>query len=167
MVLRAVAGSLVLLLVSTASGRADGCDALTARLIRATGASLAGRTGPLVVFRAADAERMSLDCTPPRRMLFRSLYRQPNRYYFVLIGLAAKALTGAAADQVETLALGLHQATLLTGEPQQGSVRGALLRCEPGDRLDGGSDGAFCRLAADRMPRKRGRAGLFAKSGEG
>lgn len=161
MILRAVAGSLVLCVVAGV-GHADGCDALTARLIRGTGASVAGRTGPLVVFRATDAERMSLDCGTPRRMVFRSLSRQPNRSYFVLIGLAATTLAKADAEDVETLALSLHQQTLLTGEPQQGRAGSAILRCEPTDRLDGFSDGALCRLAADRGPRRRG--GLSARS---
>ncbi|TXN21619.1 hypothetical protein [Methylobacterium sp. WL9] len=162
MILRAAAAGLIFCLAAGAPARADGCDALTARLIRGTGASLAGRTGSLVVFRAADAERMSLDCGTPRRMVFRSLYRQPNRSYFVLIGLAAKTLAKADAEGVETLALNLHQQTLLTGEPQQGRAGSAVLRCEPTDRLDGFTEGALCRLAADRGPRRRG--GLSARS---
>ncbi|GLS44128.1 hypothetical protein [Methylobacterium brachythecii] len=164
MTLRAFASGLALCLAIAAPARADGCDALTARLIRGTGASLAGRTGPLVVFRAADAERMSLDCGPPRRMVFRSLDREPPRFYFVLIGLAAKTLAGAGADQVEILAMNLHQAALLSGAPQLGRARGAVLRCEPGDHLDGSSEGALCRLAADRRPRLRHGASLFASS---
>ncbi|GEP01055.1 hypothetical protein [Methylobacterium haplocladii] len=162
MILRAAAAGLALCLAAGTPARADGCDALTARLIRGTGASFAGRTGPLVVFRATDAERMSLDCGTPHRMIFRSREREPNRFYFVLIGLAATTLAGADAERVEVLALNLHQQTLLTGEPQQGRLGGVVLRCEPTDRLDGFSDGALCRLAADRRPRRRG--GLSARS---
>lgn len=155
----------IAILVASASARADGCDALTARLIRATGASLAGRSGPLVVFRAADADRMSLDCGPPQRLLFRSRDRLPNRYYFVLIGLAAKTFNGARAEDVETLALQLHQTTLLTGRTQEGRTGPARLRCEPGDRLDGVSEGTLCRLASDRASRRHGRIGLPADAG--
>ncbi len=162
MILRGAAAGLILCLAAIAPARADGCDALTARLIRGTGASLAGRTGLLVVFRAADAERMSLDCGMPHRMVFRSLYRQPNRYFFVLIGLAAKTLAGVEAESAETLALNLHQQTLLTGEPQQGRAGAAILRCEPTDRLDGLTEGALCRLAVDRTPRRR--RGLSARA---
>jgi hypothetical protein len=167
MILRTVVIGLVVWLSAGLSARADGCDALTARLIRGTGASLAGRTGPLVVFRAADAERMSLDCGPPRRMVFRALHREPPRLYFVLIGLAAKTLAGANPERAELLAMNLHQAALLTGEPQLGRVGGAVLRCEPVDHLDGFSDGALCRLAPDRAPRPRSRAGLFAGAAAG
>ncbi|MCE4225846.1 hypothetical protein HCU64_19010 [Methylobacterium sp. C25] len=162
MTLRALVGGIALCLAIAAPARADGCDALTARLIRGTGASLAGRTGPLVVFRAADAERMSLDCRPPRRMVFRSRDREPQRVYFVLIGLAAKTLAGASAERVEVLAMNLHQAALLSGAPQLGRVGGAVLRCEPSDRLDGSSEGALCRLAADRRARPRRKASLSA-----
>ena len=162
MILRAVLCCLALCVAVASPARADDCDALTARLIRGTGASLAGRTGPLVVFRAADAERMSLDCGPPRRMVFRSRDREPPRFYFVLIGLAAKTLAGAGSDRVEILAMNLHQAALLSGEPQLGRVGGAVLRFEPGDHLDGASEGALCRLAVARKPRHK--AGLSASA---
>lgn len=145
---------------------ADSCDALTARLIRATGASFAGREGPLVVFRAADADRMSLFCGA-REMVFRSSYRQPNRYYFVLIGLAARTLTGTLAEEAEGLALSLHQATLLTGAPQEGRVGRAELRCEPGDRLDGLTNGTLCTLTPAGATTLRRRPGLSAGPGPG
>ena len=78
-------------------------------MIRTTGASLAGRAGPVAVFRAQDAERMSLDCRAPARIAFASRDREPPRAYFVLIGRAARALTGADAAGAEVLALNLHQ----------------------------------------------------------
>ncbi|GEP11323.1 hypothetical protein [Methylobacterium gnaphalii] len=164
MMCRALVSSLALCLFIATSARADGCDALTAQMIRGTGASLAGRTGHLVVFRAADAERMSLDCGPPRRMVFRSREREPQRFYFVLIGLAAKTLAHAASERVEILAMNLHQAALLSGEPQFGRVGAAVLRCEPGDHLDGSADGALCRLAVDRRSHPRRKARLSALS---
>ncbi len=153
MILRTLLAGLALTLALAAPARADSCDALTVRLIRDTGASLAGRSGPTVVFRAADAERMSLDCAAPQRLLFRSALRTPPRPYFILIGLAARTLTGASSDAVEALALRLHQDSLLTGAPQLGRTGGAVLRCDPGDRPDGISAGSLCRLARDRGPR--------------
>lgn len=161
MTLRALLAGLVLLFLGSAV-RADSCDGLTVRLIRGTGAALAGRSGSLVVFRAADADRMSLDCTAPRRLLFRSDRREPPRAFFVLIGLAARTLAGAPAEPVEALALRLHQDSLLTGTPQLGRVGGAVLRCDPGDRADGFGVGSLCRLAADR-PRR----GLSRTAGPG
>ena len=165
MTARAVAAGLVLLAAAPAAARTGGCDALTARLVRATGASLAGVEGPLAVFRAADADRMSLVCGAPPHMLFRTPRREPNRYFFALIGLAAQGLAGAQAEEAETLALRLHQATLLTGEPQQSRVGPALLRCEAGDRLDGSYAGTLCRLEPIR-PFRNGarRSGLRTKS---
>lgn len=109
---------------------ADACDRLTARMIRATGASLAGRTASLAVFRAEDAERMSLDCRAPARMAFGSRDHEPAGAYFVLIGLAAEGLTGAKAGMVEILARTLHRDSRLTGLPQAGRVGNAALRCE-------------------------------------
>ena len=67
------------LAAATPARATSGCDGLTARLIRATGASLAGRAGPIAVFRAADAERMSLDCRKPARLVFGDLEREPRR----------------------------------------------------------------------------------------
>lgn len=160
MSLRALLIGLVLLM--PAAARADGCDALTARMIRATGASFAGRVGQLAVFRAQDAERMSLDCGSPRVMLFRADAREPQRPYFILIGMAARELTGARAEAVEDLAMRLHQATLLTGQTQQGRAGPALLRCEAGDRPDGFNDPALCRLAPVADP-SRHRRGLSAR----
>ena len=79
MILRALLAGLAITLALGAPARADSCDGLTVRLIRGTGVALAGRSGLIVVFRAADAERMSLDCAAPRRLLFRSAEREPPR----------------------------------------------------------------------------------------
>ena len=84
--------------------------------------------------------------------------REPPRGFFVLIGLAARVLSGASADSVETLAQRLHQDSLLTGAPQLGRVGGAVVRCDPGDRPDGFGVGSLCRLAADRPRRGLSRA---------
>lgn len=162
----ALAGAFALLAAAPAQA-ADGCDALTARMIRATGASLAGRKGSLAVFRAADAERMSLDCGTPRRMVFGSLAREPNRNYFMLIGLAAQALTGARADEVEVLALNLHQDSLLASQTRQGTAGRAALRCETGPRTDDLAGLTVCVLVPNRPPTLRRRAGLFAKAEAG
>lgn len=155
--LRAPAAGLAALFVAcvpAAPARADSCDGLTVRLIRATGASLVGRTGALVVFRAADADRFRLDCATPRRLLFRSEAREPPGAYFVLIGQAARALTGAPEEPVAMLARRLHQDSLLTGAPQLGRVGGAAIRCDPGDRPDGFGRGTLCRVASDRVRRR-------------
>lgn len=148
--LAGLAAALAATLIPAMPARADSCDGLTVRLIRDTGAALAGRSGPLVLFRATDADRMSLDCAVPRRLNFRSDRREPPRAFFTLIGLAGRTLTGASAVAVEGLALRLHQDSLLTGEPRLGRTGGAVLRCDPGDRADGSSAGSLCRLAADR-----------------
>ncbi|MEH3119667.1 MAG: hypothetical protein PGN25_19330 [Methylorubrum populi] len=163
MTLRPILAGLAFTLALAASARADSCDGLTVRLIRGTGAALAGRTGSLVVFRAVDADRMSLDCAAPRRLLFRSDRREPPRAFFVLIGLAARTLTGAPADAAEALALRLHEDSLLTGEPQLGRTGGAVLRCDPGDRADGLSAGSLCRLAQDRPPRRSDRGARLSR----
>jgi hypothetical protein len=127
---------------------ADPCDALAARVIRATGASLAGRAGPVAVFRAQDAERMSLDCRAPARMTVASLDREPSPAYFVLIGLAARALAGAEEASAEVLALNLHQASLLAGAPRRGASGRALMLCETGPRNDALRDDlTVCRIA--------------------
>lgn len=155
----------LLALTAAAPARAGtGCDGLTATLIRATGASLAGRSGALAVFRAADAERMSLDCRAPARLVLGDLEREPRRGYFVLVGLAASALTGDRAGEVEVLALRLHQASLLSGEPREGVVGSAALRCETGPRSDGLSgDLTVCVLAARPAPARQRPAGLSRK----
>lgn len=158
MTLPALLAAIAVLLSLGSPARAESCDGLTVRLIRGTGVALAGRSGSLVVFRAADADRMSLDCTAPRRLLFRSDRREPPRAFFVLIGLAARTLTGAPAESVEALAQRLHQESLLTGAPQLDRVGGAVLRCDPGDRPDGLSTGSLCRVAADRPHRGLSRA---------
>lgn len=159
---RALAAGFAALLLA-APARADSCDGLTVRLIRATGASLVGREGALVVFRAADADRFRLDCASPRRLLFRTERREPLGAYFVLIGEAARALTGAPEEAVETLTRRLHQDSLLTGLAQLGRVGGAVIRCDPGDRPDGFGVGTLCRVAADRPGRAlRRKAGLPA-----
>ncbi|MCJ2081398.1 hypothetical protein MKK49_08970 [Methylobacterium sp. J-090] len=143
---------------------ADACDALTARMIRATGASLAGRAGSGAVFRAADAERMSLACRAPRRMVFGSLAREPDRPFFALIGRAAEALTGAKAAAVEVLALTLHQDSLLTGAPRQGIAGRAALRCETGPRADSlAGNITVCILTGSGATPLRRRAGLFVR----
>ncbi|MCK2054731.1 hypothetical protein [Methylobacterium sp. 37f] len=124
-------------LVSLAPAQAaDTCDTLTVRMIRATGASLAGRVGSRAVFRAADAERMSLDCRAPRRMVLIAREREPSRRFYELIGDAAQALTGASAEAAETLALVLHQEALVTGRPQQGTTRRVAIRCETASDAD-------------------------------
>ncbi|MCP1548675.1 MULTISPECIES: hypothetical protein [Methylorubrum] len=158
MTLRTHLASLALVFALGTAAQADSCDGLTVRLIRETGVALAGRSGATVVFRAADANRMSLDCAMPRRLAFRSDLREPPRGFFVLIGLAARTLAGAPADSVETLAQRLHQDSLLTGAPQLGRVGGAVVRCDPGDRPDGFGVGSLCRLAAERPGRGLSRA---------
>jgi len=158
MTLRALFAGLALVFALGTTAQADSCDGLTVRLIRGTGVALAGRSGAIVVSRAADADRMSLDCDTPRRLAFRSNLREPPRGFFVLIGLAARVLSGASADSVETLAQRLHQDSLLTGAPQFGRVGGAVVRCDPGDRPDGFGVGSLCRLVADRPRRGLSRA---------
>ncbi len=173
-------GTLAGLLVLGGPARAaEACDALAARVIRATGASLAGRAGPGAVFRAADAERMSLDCRAPRRMVFGSLAREPDRTFFTLIGQAAQALTGARADAVAVLALDLHQDSLLADAPRRGTAGRAALRCETGPRNDSlAGNLTVCVLEHRperlmRMPKPndppvlRRRAGLFARGAAG
>jgi hypothetical protein len=151
---------LLLAATCTDSARAaEGCDALTARMIRATGASLAGRSGPLAVFRAADAERMSLDCRDPTRMVFAAREREPRAPFFTLIGLAAQGLAGARARDAEVLARQLHQDSLLTSAPQEGRAGRAALRCETGPRGDALSgDLTVCVLRRDRPAALRSRA---------
>lgn len=143
----------------------DSCDRLTARIIRATGASLAGREGSRAVFRAEDADRMSLECRAPPRMAFGSRHREPAGGYFVLIGLAAEGFTGAKAGAVEILARDLHQDSLLTGMARTGRAGRAALRCEAGGQAIGQSDAApvltRCVLVPHRPPALRRRAGLF------
>ena len=127
---------------------ADACDRLTARVIRATGASLAGRTGPIAVFRAQDAERMSLDCRAPAQVTVASRDRAPSPAYFSLIGQAAGALAGADPGASEVLALNLHQDSLLTGASQRGVSGRALMLCETGPRADAlQGDLTVCRIA--------------------
>ena len=131
---------------------ADPCDVLTAKVIRETGASLAGRTGAYAVFRAQDAERMSLDCRDPARISLASLDREPGRAYFILVGLAARALTGVNATHAEGLALILHQDSLLADAPRRGGTGPALLQCETGPRTDAlAGDLTVCRV----VPAKR------------
>ncbi len=109
-------------LASPMARAADACDTLSARVIRDTGASLAGRAGPVAVFRAQDAARMSLDCRAPARITIASRDREPSTAYFVLIGLAARAVAGADAATAEVLALNLHQASLLADAPRRGGT---------------------------------------------
>ena len=127
---------------------ADACDRLAARIIQATGASLAGGTGPIAVFRAQDAERMSLDCRAPARVTVVSRDREPSPAYFVLVGQAAEALVGADPGASEVLALNLHQDSLLTGVPRRGVSGRALMLCETGPRTDAlQGDLTVCRIA--------------------
>lgn len=151
----------ILLLAAVAPARADSCDRLTAKIIRATGASLAGREGPLAVFRATDAERMSLDCRALARMVFASRDREPARGFHGLIGRAARALTGAEAEAVEVLALRVHRDSLLADAPRRGVAGGAALRCETGPRGDAlAGTLTICVLVPNRPPAARGKAGL-------
>lgn len=159
------AGGAILLVLAAAApafagpkvgGRVDACDRLTATMIRATGASLAGREGPRAVFRATDAERMSLDCRAPRRMVFASADREPARGFYALIGRAARALTGADAEAAEVLALRIHQDSLLADAPRQGLAGRAALRCETGPRTDAlAGDRTVCVLVPSRPPVSR------------
>ena len=150
------------MLYAAAPAAADGCDALAARMIRATGASLAGREGTRAVFRAADAERMSLDCRA-HRMVISALEREPTRRYYALIGLAAGALTGAEPEIVETLALSLQQGALITGRPQEGVAGRAALRCETAPDTDPfASPRTRCVLIPSTPTVLRRRAGLPA-----
>lgn len=141
--------------------RVDSCDRLTAATIRATGASLAGRAGTLAVFRATDAERMSLDCRAPARMVFASRDRDPPRGFYALIGRAAHVITGADAAAAEVLALRVHQDSLLADAARQGVAGKAALRCETGPRDDAlAGDLTVCVLVPNRPPVLRRRAGL-------
>lgn len=152
----------------TPARAADACDALTARMIRATGASLAGRAGARAVFRAADAERMNLDCRAPRRMVFTALEREPRLPFYTLIGLAAEALTGARAEAVEALARGLHQEALLTGQAREGVAGRAALRCETAPDADPfAAPRTRCFLAPRTGAVLRRRAGLPVGAGAG
>ncbi|WP_342164977.1 hypothetical protein [Methylobacterium sp. SD21] len=144
------------LLAATPAAAADACDVLTAKVIRVTGASLAGRTGEYAVFRAQDAERMSLDCRSPARITLASLDREPDKAYFALVGLAARALTGTDAERAEVLALNLHQDSLLADAPRRGATGRALLLCETGPRQDAlAGDLTVCRIAPAALPRRR------------
>ena len=127
---------------------ADACDTLTARIIRTTGASLAGRAGAVAVFRVQDAERLSLDCRTPARITLASRDREPPRTYFALVGLAARALTGVDPAYAEVLALNLHQDSLLASAPRRGRTGPALMLCETGPRADAlAGDLTVCRIA--------------------
>ena len=105
------------------------------------------------MFRAADADRMSLDCRTPPRIVLGSLDREPRPGFFVLAGLAASGLAGAEAGAAEILALNLHQASLLSGAPREGRIGRLRMRCETGPRQDGlAGDLSVCVLAA--LPRR-------------
>ena len=140
---------LTCLLASVAPAHAsDACDALTAKVIRVTGASLAGRSGPYAVFRAEDADRMSLDCRAPARITLASRDREPPRAYFALAGLAARALTGSDAASAEVLSLNLHQDSLLADAPRRGGAGPVVMLCETGPRGDAlAGDLTVCRIA--------------------
>lgn len=128
--------ALILLAAAASPARAETCDALTARVIRVTGASLAGRAEPGAVFRAADAERISLDCRAPRRIVIGALDREPIPRFFALIGLAARALAGTDAARAQGLALRLHQDSLLASAAMTARDGRLSLRCETGPRAD-------------------------------
>lgn len=143
-------------LAATPAAAADAYDVLTAKVIRVTGASLAGRTGSYAVFRAQDAERMSLDCRIPARITLASLDREPGRAYFTLVGLATRALTGADAEQAEVLALNLHQDSLLADAPRRGATGRALMLCDTGPRQDAlARDLTVCRIVPAALSRRR------------
>lgn len=143
-------------LAATPAAAADACDVLTAKVIRVTGASLAGRTGSYAVFRAQDAERMSLDCRIPARITLASLDREPGRAYFTLVGLAALALTGTNSERAEVLALNLHQDSLLADAPRRGATGRALMLCETGPRQDAlAGDLTVCRIVPAALSRRR------------
>lgn len=135
--MRAAPFLLALACLSAVPARADSCDALTARVIRVTGASLAGRAEPGAVFRAADADRVSLDCRAPARILIGSAERRPPVGWFTLVGLAAEALGKARLRDAQAAALDLHQDSLLAEAPMQARVGGVALRCETGARAVG------------------------------
>ncbi len=138
---------LIALGLTVPAAAADACDVLTAKVIRVTGASLAGRTGDFAVFRAQDAERMSLDCRKPARITLASLDREPGKAYFALVGLAARALTGVDAGAAEVLALNLHQDSLLADAPRRAGTGPALMQCETGPRTDAlAGDLTVCRV---------------------
>ncbi|GJE02697.1 hypothetical protein GMJLKIPL_4646 [Methylobacterium isbiliense] len=119
----------LLLLGSAVGAQADACARLAGRFVTTTGAAIAGRSGSVVAFGAADADLMLLDCAAPRRVILRSRFAEPNRYTFVLIGLAARALTGARAEEAEALALRLHRAVRLTGTDRSGQAGRAEILC--------------------------------------
>ncbi|MCJ2010486.1 hypothetical protein MKK70_07015 [Methylobacterium sp. E-041] len=150
------------------AARVASCDGLTAAMIRATGASLAGRAGTRAVFRATDAERMSLDCRAPARMVFASRDREPERGFYELIGRAARALAGADAETAEVLARQVHQDSLLADAPRQGVAGKAALRCETGPRADAlAGDLTVCVLVPNRPPALRRKAGLSREAPAG
>lgn len=135
--MRAAPLLLALACLTVSPARADSCDALAARVIRVTGASLAGRAEPGAVFRAADADRMSLDCRAPARIVIGSVERRPPVGWFTLVGLAAEALGGARLREAQVAALDLHQDSLLAEAPMQARVGSVTLRCETGPRAVG------------------------------
>ena len=138
---------LIALGLTAPAAAADACDALAAKVIRVTGASLAGRAGDYAVFRAQDAERMSLDCRAPARITLASRDREPLPAYFALVGLAARALTGADARDAEVLALNLHQDSLLAEAPRRAGTGPVLMQCETGMRADAlAGDLTVCRV---------------------
>ena len=135
--MRAAPLLLALACLAARPARADSCDALAARVIRVTGASLAGRAEPGAVFRAADADRMSLDCRAPARIVIGSGERRPPVGWFTLVGLAAEALGKARLRDAQAAALNLHQDSLLAEVPMQARVGGVILRCDTGPRAVG------------------------------
>ncbi|ACL61275.1 hypothetical protein [Methylobacterium nodulans] len=114
---------------AASAARADACGTLAGRFVTVTGAAFAGRSGSTVAFGAADADLMLLDCRAPRQVILRSRFAEPNRYTFVLIGLAAKALAGARPEEAETLALALHRAARLGGTGRAGRAGPVEITC--------------------------------------
>ncbi|GJD77643.1 hypothetical protein [Methylobacterium gregans] len=143
--------------------RADSCDALTARVIRVTGASLAGRAEPGAVFRAADADRMSLDCRAPARIVIGSVERRPPVGWFTLVGLAAEALGRARLRDAQVAALNLHQDSLLAEAPMQARVGNVALRCETGERAVGLA-GFVSLCVVERRDAHRRKGGVVRKA---
>ena len=152
---------LVLAVLWAAPARAESCDALAARVIRVTGASLAGRAEPGAVFRAADADRMVLDCRAPARIVLGSAERRPPVGWFTLVGLAARALGRVPLREAQVLALNLNQDSLLADAPFEGRVRGIVLRCETGPRSDSLAGlASICTVTVARRPTLRRKAAL-------
>ncbi|AWN38294.1 hypothetical protein [Methylobacterium radiodurans] len=162
--MRAAPLLLALACLSATPARADSCDALTARVIRVTGASLAGRAEPGAVFRAADADRMSLDCRAPARIVIGSAERRPPVGWFTLVGLAAESLGRARLRDAQVAALNLHQDALLAGAPMLAQVDDVAIRCEAGPGAVALSGWASLCVVERRRERPGRRGALVRKA---